>query len=191
MSAAAGADLRALAATDVKEPIPADQLLAALLAPPFVHIAGTFNARDVGSVPGSGIRPGLVFRSGALNRLTDEGRAALSGRLGVRRVFDLRSRAEHHAAPDPDVESVQGVWAESAEEDANVVLAEFVDGFGERGYSAMYLDVLKVYGPSIRAVLEHVRDREGEPFLFHCTGECPLGSSSTHLVSTTPTYSVG
>jgi len=36
------------------------------------------------------------------------------------------------------------------------------------------MDVLRLYRPAVRAVLEHVRDREGEPFLFHCTGECPV-----------------
>jgi hypothetical protein len=30
--------------------------------------------------------------------------------------------------------------------------------------------VIAAYKPSIRAVLEHVRDRPNEPFLFHCTG---------------------
>ncbi|KAF7546935.1 hypothetical protein G7046_g9160 [Stylonectria norvegica] len=32
-----------------------------------------------------------------------------------------------------------------------------------------YLIVANVYKPTIRAVLEHVRDRPTEPFLFHCT----------------------
>ncbi len=34
----------------------------------------------------------------------------------------------------------------------------------------MYLDVLKVYKPNFKRVLEHVRDQPSEPFLFHCTG---------------------
>jgi len=175
-------DLQALAHTDLTEPIPQEQLLPALTSPPFVYIPGTFNSRDLGAVcqlssasgsgpAAGGLRPGFAFRSGALNGLTADGKAVVAQKLGVRRVFDVRSQTEHAQGPDPDMgDSVALVWAETDEVDAVVGVDEFVEGDGEKGYEAMYLDVLKVYRPSIRAVLEHVRDRPGEAFLFHCTG---------------------
>lgn len=166
--------LRSLAETDVNTPLPPDQLLAALQSPPFIHIPGTFNARDLGLTDNSSnpLRPGFAFRSGGFFAgLPDEGKAVVKEKLGIKRVFDLRSLREHTAQPDPEVEGVVNVWSPPGELDAVVDLEEFVEGEGERGYVTMYLDVLRVYRPSVRDVLEHVRDRKGEPFLFHCTGE--------------------
>lgn len=54
-------------------------------------LAGAWNFRDVAE--SAGIRPGLLFRSSELSRLTDEGGAALV-RLGINDVADLRSRRE-------------------------------------------------------------------------------------------------
>ncbi|MGK2869695.1 MAG: tyrosine-protein phosphatase [Mycobacterium sp.] len=54
-------------------------------------LAGAWNFRDVAE--SAGIRPGLLFRSSELSRLTDEGGAALLA-LGINDVADLRSRRE-------------------------------------------------------------------------------------------------
>ncbi|SPQ22116.1 12fb2916-9243-4fd9-b33b-56a64b7f9621 [Thermothielavioides terrestris] len=164
------ADLLELASTDVSTPLPVAALRAALSSPPFVALPDTPNARDLGLVPGSPIRPGLAFRSGGfLQGLSPAGSAALAA-LGVRRIFDLRSVGEHARAPDPVVDGVEGVWVRPGEQDAVVSLDEFVEGHGERGFVNMYLNVLKVYAGGIRRLLEAVRDGRGEePFLFHCT----------------------
>lgn len=185
------AALRALAETDVREPIPAKALLAALQTPPFVVVPGTFNTRDLGLLlppgveaggeaarPGSGagIRPGFVFRTGGLEALarSADGRAVLRDTLRVRRIFDLRSREEHARAPDPAVDGVEGVWlgdGVGAEDNPMLDLAPFVEGEGEKGYAAMYMDVLDKYRGTFREVLASVRDRPGDAILFHCTGE--------------------
>jgi len=161
------ADLLALSTTDVRTPIPRSQLIPALAAPPFLYIDGTFNTRDLGGLPGSALRRGLAFRSGSLTGLTPDGAAAL-GALGVRRVFDLRSRAERAASgPDPAVPGAAAVWTSTAEADARVAAADFVAA--EPAYAAMYIEVLRRYGGAVAAVLEQVRDRPGEAFLLHCT----------------------
>lgn len=209
--------LRALAETDVRQPIPSAQLLPALRAPPFVPVPGTFNTRDLGLLEGEDgshggngpvvkIRPGFLYRSGSLDALRRHPAAQaahLRDALGVRRIFDLRSRAERAAAPDPVIPGVEGVWVEPGEpgsvaggeeeeeedeeEDDDdgrrkkkkkaegarrvVDLAAFVEGGGERGYVAMYMEVLAAYGRAFGEVLRSVRDRPGEGILFHCTGE--------------------
>lgn len=167
--------LLGIASTDVTQAIPKDQLRDALGSPPFVHIPGTFNARDLGLLTAptpapTHIRAGFAFRSGSLGGLTDEGKAVLRERLAVARVFDLRSVREHETQPDPAVVGVETVWIRPEEGDALVQLEDFVEGNGEQGYEGMYLEVLKWYRGGLRAVLEHVRDRRGEPFLFHCNG---------------------
>lgn len=58
-------------------------------------VAGVMNFRDIGGLPAGDrvTRSGVLFRSGSLARLTDEGREALR-RLGVRRIVDLREDDE-------------------------------------------------------------------------------------------------
>ncbi|KAK4122338.1 hypothetical protein N657DRAFT_647024 [Parathielavia appendiculata] len=170
-AASADQDLLTLCQTDAFTPIPEATLHSIFSNPPFVPIPDTFNARDLGLLPGSPIRPGLIYRSGGFFRgLSPEGAATIAGKLGVKKMFDLRSVREHERQPDPNIDGVEGVWVKPGEEDAVVVLEDFLDGEGEKGYVAMYLDVLQVYRDGIRAVLEHVRDGRGEEgLLFHCT----------------------
>ncbi|KAK1964751.1 hypothetical protein LY78DRAFT_581858, partial [Colletotrichum sublineola] len=46
---------------------------------------------------------------------------------------------------------------------------EFTEAGGTHGVRKEYLKILDIYQPTIRAILEHVRDRPDEHFLFHCT----------------------
>ncbi|KAK1771166.1 protein-tyrosine phosphatase-like protein [Phialemonium atrogriseum] len=167
------AHLRAIAEIDVTQPLPADQLKSTLVNPPFIYVPGTFNTRDLGLVPSSSgtsnFRKGYAYRSGALVGLAADGQALLAGKLGVKKIFDLRSVREHAQGPDPVIDGIQNVWRETTEKDAVVELADFIEGHGEKGYVKIYLDVLKIYQPSFKDVLEHVRDNPQEPFLFHCT----------------------
>ncbi|KAI6090511.1 protein-tyrosine phosphatase-like protein [Hypoxylon rubiginosum] len=163
------AALLQLAETEVAQEIPREQYLPVLTNPPFVFVDGTFNTRDLGLVPGSPLRAGFAFRSGALFQLTDNGKAVLEGKLGVRRVFDLRSPEERGAAPDPPLDGVENTWIQSARPDSTPDLDHFVAGEGEDGYREMYLEVIDVYRDSWKAILEHVRDRPDDPFLVHCT----------------------
>lgn len=183
------AALHALAETDVRDPIPAAALLAALQTPPFVFVPGTFNTRDLGLLDslkegeeggevaaGGRIRPGFIFRTGGLEALarSTDGQAVLRDTLHVQRIFDLRSREEHARAPDPVVDGVEGVWlgdGVGAEDNPMLDLGLFAEGEGEEGYVSMYMDVLGKYSGTFREVLASVRDRPGEAILFHCTGE--------------------
>lgn len=204
------AHLRPLAETDIRTPIPAEELLAALQTPPFVLVPGTFNTRDLGLLllppppppadsrssssnhPTRGIRPGFIFRTGGLDSLhhSGDGRAVLRDRLRVRRIFDLRSREEHARRPDPVLEGVENVWlgdegggGAGTEETPMTDLGPFVEGEGEVGYVAMYLDVLDRYRGTFREVLRSVRDRPREAIMFHCTGELVVFSNLSCFVS--------
>lgn len=175
MPAISAEELLKLSETDVTVPIAPEEYGPVLTQAPFINVEGTFNVRDIGKIPSSAgasspIRPGYVFRSGMLSHLSSAGKATLANELGVRRIFDFRSRAEHAQGPDPQPsEDVTLVWLEATEETPNLSLEPFVEGYGEEGFVLTYLDVLKAYKPTITQLLEHVRDRPSEPFLFHCT----------------------
>lgn len=64
------------------------------------HVPGSVNLRDTGGLPaGRGTtRSGVLFRSGNLAQLHDDGVAAL-GRLGIRTIVDLRADDEVAHAP--------------------------------------------------------------------------------------------
>ncbi|MEZ5282746.1 MAG: tyrosine-protein phosphatase [Acidimicrobiales bacterium] len=63
---------------------------------PFIEVDGTFNFRDVGgrhTRDGGKTRTGVLYRSAALDRLTERGRTVLDS-LGIGLVVDVRSLAE-------------------------------------------------------------------------------------------------
>lgn len=162
------AQLLKLAETDVDKPIPEGDVAAVLSNPPFLRISGTFNTRDLGRVPGSPIRPSYAFRSGMLECSGPNNLAALAQTHGIKWVFDLRSEIEQQQSPDPDIMGTRKVWIPNLHEEP-VDVRDFISGDGEEGYRKMYMNIMGAYGPSFRAILEHVRDRPEEPFLFHCT----------------------
>lgn len=63
-------------------------------------VPGAVNFRDVGGLPAGArrTRAGVLYRSGNLAQLDDEGTAAL-GALGIRRIIDLRADDEVAHAP--------------------------------------------------------------------------------------------
>src|ERR1017187_103129 len=66
-----------------------------------IPLPGTFNLRDLGGYPARGagtVRWRTLFRSDALHRIDDSGRAVLTG-LNLRTVIDLRTREEAEIAP--------------------------------------------------------------------------------------------
>ena len=65
-----------------------------------LDIPGAINFRDTGGLPAgvSRTRAGVLYRSGNLARLDEDGIRAFSG-LGIRRVIDLRDDAEVAGAP--------------------------------------------------------------------------------------------
>lgn len=63
--------------------------------PSFINIEAVKNLRDIGgySVPCGSVRRKLVYRSGFLDALTEQGRKQI-GQLGIKKIFDLRSFLE-------------------------------------------------------------------------------------------------
>lgn len=178
------AELEALSATDVRSPIPDEDLLTAISSAPFVPSRTIVNLRDLGAlnlVPGATsssssasdarvpLRAGRVFRSGTLQLAKADPEALAWLGANVRRIFDVRSPPERQLAPEVEVAGVETTWFDSSEQDGRPDLLSFAEGNGEKGVQKEYLKVLAIYQPTFRAVLEHVRDRPEDPFLFHCS----------------------
>ncbi|KAK8114955.1 Tyrosine-protein phosphatase [Apiospora kogelbergensis] len=172
-------ELRKLAETDTIQEIPKEQYGPVITNPPFVFVDGSFNTRDLGLVPDSPIRAGFIYRSGALTTLTDNGKAVMAGKLGIKRVFDIRSPEEREKGPDPEIEGVENTWHRNARPDSTPDLDKFVSGVGEAGYEDMYLEVIDVYSAAWKDILEHIRDRPSDPLMYHCTA----GRDRTGVIS--------
>ncbi|KAF4984621.1 hypothetical protein FZEAL_233 [Fusarium zealandicum] len=87
----------------------------------------------------------------------------------VKTVFDLRSEHERAAYPSPDVPGVEFVYFEREATYPSPDPADFAVDDGSTAWRGQLLAVAAAYKPTIRAVLQHVRDKPQEPFLFHCT----------------------
>ncbi|KAK8089742.1 hypothetical protein PG997_004703 [Apiospora hydei] len=172
-------ELRKLAETHTAQEISKEQYVPVITNPPFVFVDGTFNTRDLGLVPGSPIRAGFIYRSGALTALTDNGKAVMSGKLGIKRVFDVRSprSGKRVQIPKSRVLKIRGIgthsqtpyptWKSSSQE------------LARRGYKDMYLEVIEVYSTVWKDILEHIRDRPSDPLMYHCTA----GRDRTGVIS--------
>ncbi|MGW0160373.1 tyrosine-protein phosphatase [Mycobacterium sp. NPDC003323] len=147
-----------------------------------MELTGAWNFRDVAE--SAGIRPGLLFRSSELSRLTDEGRAALL-ELGINDVADLRSRREldrrgpgqvpptvalHHlpfhfeddsAQDAPHEATFQRVMSESPE-------GEDVTESAKRYMTEVYEEFPSLTGAqvAVRQVISLLAD--GKPVIAHC-----------------------
>ncbi|MER7762635.1 tyrosine-protein phosphatase [Streptomyces sp. NPDC097619] len=147
------------------------------LADRLVRLEGTANLRDAGgyrTADGRWVRMGEVYRSDALDKLTDADRATLR-RLGIATVFDLRMRDEREKAPDrvpagaeyvvADVFAGSGsfqVLPRTPEEAvAAMVTAERAMVGGEGGR--------KAYTRVFEGIRRTADPRDGRAVLFHCT----------------------
>ncbi|MFF0389859.1 tyrosine-protein phosphatase [Kitasatospora sp. NPDC004615] len=128
-----------------------------IAAAPFLDIPDVLNLRDAGA----GVyRPGLLYRSASLNRLTDEGAARLA-ELGIRTVVDLRSAAELEIWPDrPIGEDVQYLHLPLLPDPATTDLAWPED------QAALYPFMAETGGVAVAAAVRALAT--GGPMLVHC-----------------------
>ena len=133
-----------------------------------LHLPVTYNFRAV-----EGTRAGSLYRSDALNRLTEEGRDRLR-ELGVRRVIDLRAGFDQAHAGE---EHLVGVGAE-------LVRVPILDG-GRMSQMAgvtidiVYRHILDDHRDQVARVITAVADAPDGAVVIHCTA----GKDRTGLTS--------
>ncbi|TXT10559.1 hypothetical protein VHUM_02064 [Vanrija humicola] len=155
-----------LARTSILGDLPAAELKSILSAAPFVPESHLLNARDIGLVPESAVRPGLVYRSAQVSTAP----AAVDWlSKHVTAIVDLRAERERSNNPDPVVPGVREIWEPTETIRHALDPSDFVDGDGSSAWGGRYVDMLTEFRPTLKVVLEHVRDRPGEGILVHCT----------------------
>lgn len=162
-------DLKDLVETNINTLIPATIISQALGKDPFVSVPGIINLRDLGALPSSPIRRGLIYRSGTLYNLPASSLTKLKDDLEIKMILDLRTKREIIRSPDPVINGVENEHFDSLRAPTPTDLAKFVEDGGKKGYVGMCEEVLEIHKPSVKAALEWIRDEKG-PLLFHCTG---------------------
>ncbi|PAV24021.1 tyrosine serine phosphatase [Pyrrhoderma noxium] len=170
---------------DLKIDSPDPELVKQVLSSsPFQTIEGVINFREYGflsaqtkidSPPIPLVRPGILYRSGELTRLTETGKAQLKN-LGITTVFDFRSETEilKYKSATPEIKGMKFVHvpvSDTGEYDP-MALAARVAKFAsdeKSAFAALYSGILENGGPAFETVLRHLKDRPGEPCLIHCT----------------------
>ena len=143
----------------------------------FLEFEKIENVRDLGGIlraDGARIRPGVLYRTGKLDRATDNDAARLAA-LGVRHIIDFRDSGETERAPDREIPG--------AEYHSLPALPRLADNFkpvDDPSYTAQEVhdDFSRIYRllarspESLEAYTEFFRvllASEGAPVVFHCT----------------------
>ena len=93
----------------------------------FINVEAVKNLRDIGGYPvscGISVRRRLVYRSGYLDDLTEEGRVQIQ-KLGVKKIFDLRSFLEVERSKREDGQ--YEFWLASSNGPERIVVPVFRD----------------------------------------------------------------
>ncbi|MFD6229925.1 tyrosine-protein phosphatase [Streptomyces sp. NPDC060232] len=165
------------------------------------------NLRDLGGTPLSGartVRPGLVLRSGQLDRLDLDADPVVAA-LDVRTVIDFRTDAERADHPDRipagarllvgDVlaDQLRGAGRKPAAVQLKDLLADPVvaeERLGGGRTQALFADTYRAFVRSgsaqaaYRMLLTEAADPQAGPLLFHCTaGKDRTGWGATVILS--------
>jgi len=171
--------------------VPLDTTLAHPIASkyPFIQVEGALNFRELGGLPIAGAptlqtRPGLIFRSGQISALTDNGKGTLRS-LGVQTVFDFRSAREFekYDAPIPSIPGIEihhvPIFDEKAFTPEETLKRQNLYGEGKEGFISAYRDIMDHGGPAFAKVIRQVIARPEVPVLFHCA----VGKDRTGLLA--------
>ncbi|PPQ70449.1 hypothetical protein CVT26_013943 [Gymnopilus dilepis] len=133
-----------------------------LSKPPFVSISGVINVRDLGNYPSTTEKHHITKPS--------------LQRLGVTKVFDLRSDTEirKYNTPLPQIDGVEIIHIpvfQTADYSPEMMAKRYqlyASGKTE-AFMELYSQILDHGGHAFGTVLRHIRDKPTEGCLFHCT----------------------
>lgn len=138
-----------------------------------IVLAGGCNFRDLGGYrghEGRTVKWRTLFRSGVLDRLTDDDCAVIS-QLGITTVIDFRGNGEREQRPSKPFGAAR-TWARDyglSRADYSKPARVATSEQRLRGMLAAYKAMLDEQAEGYRVLLQTLDEAEG-PILFHCTG---------------------
>lgn len=135
---------------------------------------GIHNFREVGPYPlrgGGKFRPGMVYRSGALELMSEADATWLADELHVHTVLDLRHPGEVALRSGPHALEDRVLAHSIFREDVNVedFIAELNGRYGTGISSQRYMHYLEVGGHRMAEAFALFAEQEKYPFLVHCS----------------------
>ena len=120
---------------------------------------------------GGRIRPGMIYRAGALELMTGEDCALLGDELGIHTILDLRHADELALieAPHALVDRVVPLSIFPAEQSQEELIAELNGLYGLGPSPRRYLHYLEVGGDRLADAFALFADEANYPILVHCT----------------------
>jgi hypothetical protein len=137
-------------------------------------LEGVHNFRPLAPYPlggGGRLKAGMIYRSGALELMTDADAEYLQEEVGIACVLDLRHPDElspverPHALADR-VHALSIFREDSRQED---IIAELNGLYGMGPTPRRYMHYLEVGGPKFAQAFERFADEGAYPLLVHCT----------------------
>lgn len=158
-----------------------------------VSLDGGSNMRDLGGLPlagGGRVRRGRVYRSAALNELTDGGVALLAS-IGLSTVVDLRSKAEQTYAPSRLPDGLRVITPGDGGAGAVPGHSKRPNPITEAQARRMMREGNRTYparmAPAIATMFEALADTCHGGLLFHCAA----GKDRTGFVAAVLLFSLG
>ncbi len=157
-----------------------ETLQTASYGPRVMKIDGIHNVRDIGGyeTPSGRTLQGLLFRGGALSpstdpaftkiQLSEEGKEYMSGTLGIKTDFDLRTQAENRA-PDTPLDS--GLTS-------SPIPGAKLEYYGVGGYESGLANK-----EGYRRVFSALSDPSRYPIYLHCTGGADPPGTVSYLLN--------
>ena len=151
-------------------------------------VEGVANFRDIGgwnTMDGKVVRPNIAFRSAHLNTITAEGVETLR-KLGVKKVFDMRSPIESERFKEDLLSTASGIevvrLSEQSKENStlqNELFSKTLVKAALRSNAVSYEPLLESTIPLYKPIFEHFRDDSSSPIIFHCS----LGKDRTGIIT--------
>ncbi len=137
-------------------------------------LQGIHNFRAVGPYALSGgrrLRPGMVFRSGAPERMTEADRAVLADSIGLRLIIDLRHPDEFEYGGREHPLSDRVTWLSPFPESTRQqdLIAELNGLYGAGPSPSRYLHYLLIGGERWARIFRLLAEPASYPLLVHCT----------------------
>ena len=137
------------------------------------ELDGVHNFRALGPyrVRGGRLREGMIYRSGALELMSEVDCACLGDELGIRTILDLRHPDEVAHRPDGHALNERvlplSIFPETVRQDD--IIAELNGLYGTGPTPGRYLHYLEVGGDRLAAAFRLFARESSYPVLVHCT----------------------